>query len=117
MRSPEERTCAADPAQPDAGLQDFLKALASETRQQLMLHFTGGVELTVNEVAERAKLGQSTTSEHLSLLRRGGLLVSARDGKQVRYRTDTEGITERLAQLQSYLVSCCPPSTHVNEAD
>ncbi|MFP3986397.1 metalloregulator ArsR/SmtB family transcription factor [Streptomyces sp. E11-3] len=97
------------PAQPDDQLQDFLKALASETRQQLMLHFTGGVELTVGEVAERAGLGQSTTSEHLSLLRRGGLLTSTRDGKLVRYRTNTEGITERLTQLQGYLVSCCPP--------
>nr|WP_237330861.1 metalloregulator ArsR/SmtB family transcription factor [Streptomyces sp. BA2] len=91
-------------------MQDFLKALASETRQQLMLHFTGGIELTVNEVAERAGLGQSTTSEHLSILRRGGLLVSTREGKLVRYRTNAEGITERLAGLQSYLVSCCPPS-------
>ncbi|OEJ22215.1 transcriptional regulator [Streptomyces agglomeratus] len=97
------------PAQPDEDLQAFLKALASETRQQLMLHFTGGVELTVSEVAERAGLGQSTTSEHLSLLRRGGLLTSTRDGKLVRYRTNTTQITNRLAQLQGYLVGCCPP--------
>lgn len=88
--------------------QAFLKALASETRQQIMQLFAGGVELTVGEVAERAGLGPSTASEHLTLMRRGGLLVSRRDGKTVRYRVDSRQVGDQLDELKAYLACCCP---------
>jgi DNA-binding transcriptional ArsR family regulator len=91
--------------------QDFLKALASETRQQIMLLFAGGTQLTVGEVADACGLGLSTASEQLSILKRGGLVRSARDGKLVRYRADPTTITARLADLQSYLAGCCPPES------
>ncbi|MEU5101296.1 MULTISPECIES: metalloregulator ArsR/SmtB family transcription factor [unclassified Streptomyces] len=96
-------------AVPDDDLQVFLKALASTTRQRLFAHFAGGEELTVGEVAERAGLGPSTTSEHLAVLRRGGLLQSTRTGKLVRYRADEEGIAELLGQLHSYLLAPVEP--------
>lgn len=89
--------------------RDFLKALASETRQQMMLLFAGGRELTVGEVAERCGLGQSTASEQLAILRRGGLVTATRDGKLVRYRADAASAAARLADLQAYLSCCCPP--------
>jgi DNA-binding transcriptional ArsR family regulator len=88
----------------------FLKALASESRQQVMLQFGGGAELTVSEVAERLGIAQSTASEQLSLLRQGGLLTSHRDGKTVHYRADPAGITAALAELQNHLTTCCPPA-------
>lgn len=94
----------------DGSAQDFLKALASETRQQIMLLFAGGRQLTVGEVAAACGLGQSTTSEQLAVLRRGGLLTATRDGKLVRYRADPTAIGARLADLQAYLACCCPPS-------
>lgn len=93
----------------DESGRDFLKALASETRQQVMALFAGGVELSVGEVAERAGLRASTASEHLSLLRRGGLLTSTREGKTVRYRVDSTTIATRLDGLKTYLLLCCPP--------
>ncbi|MDG6106146.1 winged helix-turn-helix transcriptional regulator [Dactylosporangium aurantiacum] len=99
----------AAPAALHGPTQDFLKALASETRQQIMLLFTGGAELTVGEVAECCGLGQSTTSEQLAVLRRGGLVQSTRDGKLVRYRADPAAISARLNDLQTYLACCCPP--------
>lgn len=86
----------------------FLKALASETRQQLLMLFADGGELTVGEVAQQAGLGQSTASEQLALLRGGGLLTSTRDGKVVRYRADRARIAAQLTELQSYLARCCP---------
>ncbi|MEO3745322.1 metalloregulator ArsR/SmtB family transcription factor [Plantactinospora sp. B5E13] len=104
------------PAALDGPTQDFLKALASETRQQIMMLFAGGQQLTVGEVADRCGLGQSTASEQLALLRRGGLLSSTRHGKLVRYRADTPSITARLTDLQNYLGRCCPaPDTGANE--
>jgi DNA-binding transcriptional ArsR family regulator len=97
------------PAAIDGPTREFLKALASETRQQIMLLFAGGHQLTVGEVAESCGLGQSTTSEQLAILKRGGLVQSTRDGKLVRYRADPTTIAARLAELQSYLACCCPP--------
>jgi DNA-binding transcriptional ArsR family regulator len=98
-----------DAASLDGTARDFLKALASETRQQMMTAFAGGRELTVGEVADRCGLGQSTTSEQLAILRRGGLVRSTRHGKLVRYRADPASISARLAELQGYLACCCPP--------
>jgi DNA-binding transcriptional ArsR family regulator len=98
-----------EPPTIDGPTQDFLKALASETRQQIMLLFAGDRQLTVGEVADRCGLGQSTTSEQLTILKRGGLVQAARDGKLVRYRADPTTIATRLDHLQTYLACCCPP--------
>jgi DNA-binding transcriptional ArsR family regulator len=95
------------PPELDASTRAFLKALASETRQEIMLLFAGGAELTVGEVAEHAGLGQSTASEQLALLRDAGLVKSTRDGKLVRYRADRDGITSQVAEFQRYLAACC----------
>lgn len=90
-------------------VQRFLKALASESRQQVMLLFTGGAELTVGEVAQRLGIGQSTASEQLALLRDGGILTSRRDGKVVYYRADPVRVTAVLDELREYLERCCVP--------
>ncbi|TMR96631.1 ArsR/SmtB family transcription factor [Nonomuraea basaltis] len=87
----------------------FLKALASETRQQIMELFVGGIELTVNEVAERMSLAQSATSTHLATLRDGGVLTSRREWKAVYYRADSARISKALSDLQATLNACCPP--------
>ena len=54
-----------------AETQAFLKALASETRQQIMQEFATGAALTVGEIAARCGIGQSTASEQLTILRQG----------------------------------------------
>lgn len=91
----------------DDGAQRFLKALASETRQQIMMTFAGGESLTVGEVATRCALGQSTASEQLSLLRQSGLVSAVKKGKSVRYSADAESIRASLGKLQDYLARCC----------
>lgn len=86
---------------------EFLKALASPTRQQIMLLFARGAELSVNEVAERAGIGQSTASTQLAMLRRARIVTAHRDGKIVRYRADRQGTQIALGDLQRYLSMCC----------
>lgn len=98
---------SAKAVQLDDATRDFLKALASPGRQEVMMLFAGGAELSVNEVAELAGIGQSTASQQLSLLRRGKILTSRREGKTVYYRGDNAGTAEVLANLQAYLSSCC----------
>ncbi len=90
-------------------VQDFLKALASDTRQQMLLLFAGGEEVTVGDVANRMGIGQSTASQQLALLQRGGILSRSRSGNTVRYRANAVGISRALYELRSYLLFCCPP--------
>lgn len=87
----------------------FLKAMASDTRQQILMLFAGGIELTVNEVAERLSLAQSAASTQLATLRDGGVLASRREWKTVYYRADPARIAKALTDLQSALQACCPP--------
>jgi DNA-binding transcriptional ArsR family regulator len=95
-----------------AEARTFLKALASETRQEILFLFSGGGELTVGEVAERLSLAQSAASTHLAMLRDGGLLTSRKEWKTVYYRADATRISHALAELQQHLMSCCPPEQH-----
>lgn len=102
--------CGADdcgPAELSEKTHDFLKALASPARQRIMLLFSRGAELSVGEVAERADIGQSTASEQLTLLRRGGILTSRREGKIVLYRADRDRVLSTLDDLRTYLLTCC----------
>jgi len=88
-------------------LQSFLKALASEKRQDIMFLFQNGKELTVNEVAHLAGIGQSTASEQLAILKRAGLLHSRKKGKEVYYSPDREQILTAMQKLSLYLTHCC----------
>src|SRR5512141_2693088 len=67
-------------------IREFLKALASETRQRILFLFVDGEPRTVGQIASELQTGQSTASEHLAILKRGGLLDSEREGKEVYYR-------------------------------
>jgi ArsR family transcriptional regulator len=103
-------TMATNAIELSSEARGFLKALASETRQQIMELFAGGVELTVNEVAERMSLAQSATSTHLATLRDGGVLTSRREWKTVYYRADPARIRKALLDLHTSLNACCPPT-------
>lgn len=92
------------------GLPEFLKALASETRQNIFFKvFINGGEHTVGEVAEIMHLGSSTASEQLAILKRAGLLQSRKEGKEVYYRPDSGKILGMLKELTAQISRCCPP--------
>src|SRR5690625_4868797 len=104
---PEAACGGSASAELSEATHDFLKALASPTRQRIMLLFAQGAELPVGEVAEQIGIGQSTASQQLALLRRGGILTSRREGKIVLYRSDRNRALEALQDLQTYLRFCC----------
>ncbi|MBM0202395.1 ArsR/SmtB family transcription factor [Micromonospora sp. NPDC051227] len=109
MDQPEPAALAsgAGPAGLAPDTQEFLKALGSPTRQRIMMLFSQGAELSVGEVAERTGISQATASQQLTLLRRGRIVTSRREGKTVYYRADRDGAVAALAELQSYLMTCC----------
>ncbi|WP_051712810.1 ArsR/SmtB family transcription factor [Spirillospora albida] len=71
--------------------------------------FAGGTDLTVGAVAERLGVGQSSASQQLALLRRGGLVTSRRAGKQVYYRIDAAAVDRSLTELRGYRAPAAPP--------
>jgi DNA-binding transcriptional ArsR family regulator len=100
-------TADDDPIQLADATHDFLKALANPVRQRVMLLFARGAELSVGDVAEAAGIGQSSASEQLALLRRGGVVTSRRQGRITLYRADRDRTRAALADLQNYLDRCC----------
>jgi ArsR family transcriptional regulator len=89
-------------------LQDFFYGLASENRQKIFFQvFLDGQEHTVGQVAQHTGLGQSTVSEHLSILKRTGILTSRKEGKEVYYRPDRERVLAYLSALTTFLTQCC----------
>ncbi|MTG90255.1 metalloregulator ArsR/SmtB family transcription factor [Cellulosimicrobium sp. BIT-GX5] len=109
MSTPTSQATAVDtsPLELSQATHDFLSALASPTRQRVLLLFARGAELAVGEVAERAGISQPTASQQLQILRRGGIVTSRREGRVVFYRADRDGVTRALGDLQAYLQVCC----------
>lgn len=88
-------------------IQLFLKALASEKRQEIMFLFMVNKEVTVNQVAELVGIGQSTASEQLAIIKRAGLLHSRKEGKEVYYSPNQNKVMELLKNFSSQLTNCC----------
>ena len=86
---------------------DFIKAIASESRIKILLLFMDGQERTVNQITEAIGLGQSTISGHLAIMKRSGLLISNRQGKEIYYQPDRLQILNYLESLSTFLKSCC----------
>ena len=88
-------------------LLDFVKSIGSETRMNILLLFLDGQERTVSQITEAVGMGQPTTSEHLAVMKRSGVLVSEKRGKEVYYRPDRVKIAGYLETLSDVLKRCC----------
>lgn len=76
-----------------------LRALADPTRLRIVALLEKD-ELSVHELQEITRLGQSRISTHLGLLAETGLLASRRDGKRTFYRLEAGGEEGRRTLLQ-----------------
>ncbi len=72
----------------------FAKAIADETRQQIMRHLCC-VWLSVNDVVDKlgGKVSQPTVSHHLKKLEEAGLVRVRQEGRQRFYSLNQEQIT------------------------
>ena len=69
----------------------FAKAMADETRQQIM-RLLCCQSLCVNDVVKRTGVTQPTVSHHLGILREAGLVETRREGKQVFYTLNQDEV-------------------------
>lgn len=70
------------------------RALADPTRLKILELLRGGEELCVSSIAEHFKMTQPSISHHLAVLRRAGLVVREKRGREVYYRFNREAIVD-----------------------
>ena len=84
-------------------LVDLLKALAHPVRLRVLALLRGG-ELCVCQITEILGVPTSTVSEHLTELRRSGLLTERKDGRWVYYALlPEESLEDLVAGLWPHL--------------
>jgi ArsR family transcriptional regulator len=76
----------------------FAKAIADDTRQQIMKHCCCRW-CSVSEITDAIGLSQPTISHHLAILREAGLVDARPDGKQTLYTLNQERIAFCCGQL------------------
>lgn len=79
----------------------IFRALADPTRLRVF-EAVAGHELSVSELTERFEVSQPAISQHLATLRSCGLVFQRREGKQVFYRADPDGIRPMIDWLNHY---------------
>lgn len=88
---------------------ELMKALGSTTRIQILAGLAGGKEKTVSEIAEQTFFGQiltqSNVSQHLSVMRRIGLVDARKDHPRVFYSLNEEKLSEAKEVLSGLKVA------------
>ena len=75
-----------------------LKAMASHNRLMLLCQLAQG-ECSVGTLAQSLELAQSTVSQHLSLLRRDGVVSGRREAQSIYYRISDPRVQALMATL------------------
>ena len=100
------------PQAPDRPLP-LLRALADETRLEIVLLLGARGELDVEAIAEGFAQDRSVISRHLAALHAAGVLIRRADGRRALYRLDGAALLARLealtALVRASLAGCCPP--------
>ena len=83
---------------PDMDTVNFAKALADETRQQIM-KICCCKELSVTDIVEQTGVTQPTVSHHLKVLRDAGLVTVQRRGKEIFYSLNQKKLARSCCQV------------------
>jgi len=83
--------------------QSMLKSLANAKRLMILCHLVKS-EQTVGELADLVGLSHSALSQHLAKMRKNGLVLADKRGKQVYYRVGSPEVSAILSTL--YLIYC-----------
>jgi DNA-binding transcriptional ArsR family regulator len=85
----------------------LLKGLANPVRLKILCQMLEG-ERSVGEIAANIGIRDTLASQHLSLLRRGGVVAARREAQTIFYRVDSDAVRRLLAVLHD--VFCGAPS-------
>ena len=82
---------------------DVCKTMASPVRMEIIYTLKEG-EKTVSELVDIVGLAKSNISQHLSILKGSGVLLSRRDGVKVYYRISNTKIIEACGLMRELLM-------------
>ena len=85
----------------------LMKALSNETRLLILCQLAGG-ERSVGDLAQLLGVRESAMSQHLSLLRRDGMVETRRDGQTIYYALARADVEQLMAFLYATYCSARP---------
>ena len=88
----------------------ILKAINHKLRQAIIKMLEEHERMTVTEIFVKLRLEQSVTSQHLSILRKAGVIKFKRDGKFIIYSLNHERIAA-IAKFVNNLLEGHVPAT------
>jgi DNA-binding transcriptional ArsR family regulator len=77
----------------------LLKAIDHELRKEILQFINEHDEVSVTNIYKSLKMEQSVASQHLSILRKAGIVVANRVGKRIIYSINHA----RLDEIQSFI--------------
>jgi DNA-binding transcriptional ArsR family regulator len=94
-------------------LADMFKALSDPNRLRIVFALLGSDGgQNVGQTAGCCEVDLSVVSRHLSVLRRAGILVREKRGKQVIYHIDRQRLPAVLRTVADVVEQCCLDVTH-----
>ena len=84
----------------------LLKSMANESRLLILCQLSQK-EMSVGEMAEYIPLSQSALSQHLSILRREGLVKTRRSSQYVHYSLDSDEVKAVIGVLYELFCTAC----------
>ena len=78
------------------------QSLSDPTRRRLYERLAREGEQTVRMLTDFAGTSQPTVSNHLALLKRAGLVVDRREGRQTHYSVTPDGLKPLAGWLETY---------------
>jgi DNA-binding transcriptional ArsR family regulator len=118
MKSATIKIDSEDMVQAADNASELLRSLGNRHRLLILCQLTEG-ERSVGDLAEFLKLRDSTVSQHLSLLRRDGLVRARRDGQTIWYSiasVPARRVLETLFEIFCKSVSICAPAPRKRKA-
>lgn len=85
------------------GIASILKALAHPLRLGIVYLLAERESLKVTEIYTQLDIGQAEASRQLGILRRTGLLVSRRTGKNIWYSLKDQKILDILRSAEGFM--------------
>lgn len=88
-------------------LSRMLRALGNPIRFRIMQFLAEKQVCITGEIVEFTTLAQSTTSQHLKVLREAGLISGEVEGPATCYCINVDGVQWLKGQVTKWLPACC----------
>ena len=82
---------------------EICKVFSNPTRL-MILDLLRDKEMSVTELIERTKLSQANISQHLSIMKSKGIVVSNRNGKNIYYKLANQKIIKAFDLIREVLI-------------